>query len=208
MTTETTKQRPSADKTRADILNAAEQLFADKGFAATAISEVAKQAGVNQSLIYHHFGNKQSLWRAAKEAILIDYMALNVDTLKRPPESLKQFLTDFVSARFCFYDDNPNVVRIISWQRLEPNTEALQNIAGYQSKRQPWLDTLQQLQKQNEIRQDVNVEMMLVMIMNAASSLFFDVHPFLTNATADEKIKLKQQYLNMLIDSLWHGFKA
>ena len=62
--TKETPNRPSADNTRKVILNAARDLFVKKGFAGTSISEIAKQAKVNQSLIYHHYANKESLWTA------------------------------------------------------------------------------------------------------------------------------------------------
>mgnify|MGYP002789645991 CR=1 FL=1 len=65
--------RPSADPTRAAIINAARHCFAQKGFAGSSISYIAKQAEINQSLIYHHFGNKRDLWIAVKVQILDDY---------------------------------------------------------------------------------------------------------------------------------------
>lgn len=46
------------------LLNAAEQLFAKKGFTATALREVAAKAHVNQALIAHYFGSKRGLFEA------------------------------------------------------------------------------------------------------------------------------------------------
>lgn len=47
------------------ILNVAEALFAQKGFKATAISEIAKKAAVSKANIYHHFKSKEHLYQAA-----------------------------------------------------------------------------------------------------------------------------------------------
>jgi AcrR family transcriptional regulator len=43
------------------ILDAAEKLFADKGFDATGITEIANTADVTKSLIYYYFKNKEAI---------------------------------------------------------------------------------------------------------------------------------------------------
>jgi len=54
----------------ARIRSAATRLFAEKGFAATSIREIAAAAGVSSSLVVHHFGSKAQL-KAATDARLI-----------------------------------------------------------------------------------------------------------------------------------------
>ncbi len=48
-------------KTRLRIIQAAETLFAEKGFNGTSIDMIARAAGVNKGLIYYHFKNKQDI---------------------------------------------------------------------------------------------------------------------------------------------------
>ena len=43
------------------ILQAALELFANEGYAATSTSKIARQAGVSEGLIFRHFENKQGL---------------------------------------------------------------------------------------------------------------------------------------------------
>jgi AcrR family transcriptional regulator len=45
------------------ILEAAEPLFAQQGFAATTIKQIGAAAGVNPALIYYYFGSKEELYR-------------------------------------------------------------------------------------------------------------------------------------------------
>ncbi len=47
---------------RAEILDAAGRLFADRGYAAVSASDVARQAGVTPSLLHHYFGGKRGLF--------------------------------------------------------------------------------------------------------------------------------------------------
>ena len=60
-------RRPGGPDTRGEILRAARESFADKGFAATSIRAVARQAGVDAALVHHYFGTKQRLFVAAME---------------------------------------------------------------------------------------------------------------------------------------------
>jgi AcrR family transcriptional regulator len=60
------QQRTVADTTRKKILDAARKLFVKNGFAGTSISDIAGLAKINQSLIYHHFRDKQELWKGLK----------------------------------------------------------------------------------------------------------------------------------------------
>lgn len=49
------------EKRKALILDAALHLFAEKGFASTSISMIAKQAGISKGLIYNYFASKEAL---------------------------------------------------------------------------------------------------------------------------------------------------
>ena len=48
-------------KTKANILEKAEQLFSEWGFNGTSIDRIAKAAGVNKGLIYYHFKDKEDI---------------------------------------------------------------------------------------------------------------------------------------------------
>ena len=53
-----------ARDTRQNILDAALDLFAEKGFFGTSMRELARAVGVRESAIYHHFANKEALLEA------------------------------------------------------------------------------------------------------------------------------------------------
>ena len=54
-------RKEQAEQTREQIISAALELFAERGFAATSTRRVAEAAGVSEGLIFHHFPNKQAL---------------------------------------------------------------------------------------------------------------------------------------------------
>ncbi|MFO7625722.1 MAG: TetR/AcrR family transcriptional regulator [Candidatus Fermentibacteraceae bacterium] len=46
-----------------DILNAAAEVFAEKGFAGARVDEIAFRAGVNKAMLYYRIGDKEELYR-------------------------------------------------------------------------------------------------------------------------------------------------
>lgn len=48
-------------ETRNKILNVAERLFAEQGYAATSLRHIIAEAGVNLAAIHYHFGSKEEL---------------------------------------------------------------------------------------------------------------------------------------------------
>lgn len=57
-------RRPSA-VVRGLLLDSARRMFAAKGYGGASTREIATDAGVNEALIFRHFGNKVGLFRAA-----------------------------------------------------------------------------------------------------------------------------------------------
>lgn len=68
-------RRPGGPDTRGQILAAARESFAHKGFSGTTIRSVAAEAGVDPALVHHYFGAKDDLFLAALE-IPVDPRAL------------------------------------------------------------------------------------------------------------------------------------
>ncbi|MGH2541800.1 MAG: TetR/AcrR family transcriptional regulator [Ardenticatenaceae bacterium] len=72
------------DERRETILDAARQVFARNGLAATRISDIAAEAGVSQGLFYHYFDNKEALFTEIVEAALRETAALTANARQSP----------------------------------------------------------------------------------------------------------------------------
>jgi AcrR family transcriptional regulator len=105
------------------LLKAARLLFSEKGFNGVSTHDIATTAGINHSLIFHYFKNKEGLWVAVKEDIEREY--LHKHSLKlSTSESFDQFLKKLIHHYIVFYETNPEIQKLFAWQRLEFSTLA------------------------------------------------------------------------------------
>lgn len=75
-------QRRSEDRPR-EICAAALQVFAEKGFTAARLDEIARRAGVSKGTLYLYFKDKEDLFRA----VVRDTVAPNVATMRQTVEA-------------------------------------------------------------------------------------------------------------------------
>ncbi|MCT8991235.1 TetR/AcrR family transcriptional regulator [Chelativorans sp. SCAU2101] len=59
--------RERSDETREKLIEAARQLFVEKSYAETSTPEIVAAAGLTRGALYHHFADKQALFKAVVE---------------------------------------------------------------------------------------------------------------------------------------------
>lgn len=62
-------ERRTSEELRADIVAAATQQFADRGYAGTAVQDIADVVGCSKQLVLYHFGSKEGLRAAVLETV-------------------------------------------------------------------------------------------------------------------------------------------
>ena len=58
------QQEERSERSRSQILDAALKLFSHHGYGATSVRDIAEEAGVSKGNVYHHFPDKESIFRA------------------------------------------------------------------------------------------------------------------------------------------------
>src|SRR5215471_7440155 len=87
--------RQRLDTRRARMCRTAAQLFRDRGFDATSVSDVARALGLTKAGLYHHFESKESL---LYEIIMFgldkvrDEVLVPVRAIRDPEERLRQLI--------------------------------------------------------------------------------------------------------------------
>ncbi|HEX8343237.1 MAG TPA: TetR family transcriptional regulator [Actinoplanes sp.] len=64
-----TLRQEHTEHTRRALIDAAARMFAERGYAATSIDDVAGAARVTRGALYHHFPGKQAIFNAVCEAV-------------------------------------------------------------------------------------------------------------------------------------------
>jgi AcrR family transcriptional regulator len=113
----TDRRERNADKTRQDILDAAEEQFADKGFYGARVDEIADQARINKRMIYAYFGNKEELY---KKVLFSVYNRLHIaeKRLQTGQYEGRTLIREIISLYFDFLRRNPGFVSILMWENL------------------------------------------------------------------------------------------
>jgi AcrR family transcriptional regulator len=57
-------QEERSERSRTQILDAALKLFSHRGYGATSVRDIAEAAGVSKGNVYHHFPDKETIFRA------------------------------------------------------------------------------------------------------------------------------------------------
>lgn len=96
------RQRAPSQKslaTRKRILDSAEQLFAERGYAGASIRDIASAAGVQGALVNHHCGGKEQLFftTVARRADELSQLRLSALAAAGPDPDLRAILTCFIA---------------------------------------------------------------------------------------------------------------
>jgi TetR/AcrR family transcriptional regulator len=102
----------SEQSSRDKILDAAEALFAKRGYAGVGLRELAEVVGLGKSSLFHHFKNKPELYAAVAARILGRIESRLLRSLAAggtPIERLERLLDDLVE----LLAGNPNYARVL-----------------------------------------------------------------------------------------------
>jgi TetR/AcrR family transcriptional regulator len=108
-------------RTRAAILDAAEKLFAQKGFEATSLNEVGTAAGVSRGTPGYFFGSKADLYQAVLDRSFTEVrQAVRAGRARAlaSNETPDAILAGAVSDYFDFLAARPNFIRLIEREAL------------------------------------------------------------------------------------------
>jgi TetR/AcrR family acrAB operon transcriptional repressor len=137
------RTKEQADATRAELRDAALEVFAERGYAAARLGEIAERAGVTTGALYHHYADKAELYGAVVGELWWEiggpiFALLEGDD---PPFArLERFLITYTRA----IDANPRFRALLTVNVLK--TEALPELGpGLEEKERAMTGWLEQL---------------------------------------------------------------
>lgn len=102
-------------RTAASILDAAQELFAERGYDGASIRAITRRAGANLGAVTYHFGSKEALYHAVIASKLAP-LKERVDAAAGRPGPPLDRITAVVEALFDHYADDPRLPRLILQQ--------------------------------------------------------------------------------------------
>lgn len=158
-------------------MEAAEKLFAEKGFDAVSMSAIATLANTSKPNIYHHFKNKNTLYLAIVKKAVSRTTAL-LDDIEEAPGTFAQHLVDFSFGHLSNILENARSTQLILREALSGGSER-----GRELSRQLFKDVFSRLiglvekgQSKGEFRKDIDPTLTAFMIISL-NSFFFQSKP-------------------------------
>jgi AcrR family transcriptional regulator len=119
MVTEAAKQdKPTSER----ILDAAEDLFAEKGYSATSLGDVADRVGIRSPSLYNHFKNKEALYSAVMDRLL----AVFGEPLREisSGEVSREKIYSWLETMVRMHHERPNLARLLQHAALSGGPHA------------------------------------------------------------------------------------
>lgn len=190
------------------ILKEAEELFANKGFDAVSINEIAKQAGVSKANIFHHFQSKDRLFlEVLKIACNRSAEALDTSAEHFPENPLAQ-IRHFVSSHLQVLLAHPRSTRLIQWE-LMVNAEQ----QGEQLAQEVFAETfsrvvslVREAQSHDVIKSGIDASL-LAFLLIAVNVFFFETRDVLKHLPDVGFAESPDDYSAAVFDLLARGFE-
>ena len=201
-----------SSETERKIVQAATEVFIQKGKDGARMQEIAHRAGINQALLHYYFRSKDRLYR---EVFKNEVSRQFRDFFNSVPvtEEMQEFLHSFIHHYIDKLHENPQLIRFILWEigsGGENFPELFREIFDSTSKISPQsaIEKIKQAVQRNEIR-PVDPHNLLFSIIGLCIYTFL-AQPLLkklfpeVDFTANEFIeKRKEEVFNLI----WHGIK-
>jgi len=104
-------------RTKREILNAAEQEFAEKGLYGARVDRIAEKAQINKRMIYEYFGSKEELYRTVLVTVYGRLGQQEVQLLTQDMGCVEA-VKKLIRLHFDFLNENPTYVSLILWENL------------------------------------------------------------------------------------------
>ncbi|HKA67436.1 MAG TPA: helix-turn-helix domain-containing protein [Solirubrobacterales bacterium] len=153
-------------------LNAAHALFAERGYAAVKMDEIAASVGVTKPLLYNYFGNKERLYIACMERAG-DSLTATVAEAVGASLSPGDALGGGVRAFFAFLDSDRAAWAVLFDETLPRGGEVAERVADYRRRIVELVSgsMLAQLPEARRNAARVEIEALSVALLGAAEAL-------------------------------------
>lgn len=200
-----TEHKKSSCSGEQAILEAAEGLFAEKGFDAVSMSAIAALANTSKPNIYHHFENKNALYFAIVKKAVSRTTAL-LDAIEDAPGTFSQHLVDFSSGHLNNILENVKSTQLVLREALSGGSERGREISRHVFKDvfSRLIDMIEKGQLKDEFRKDIDPTLAAFMIISL-NSFYFQSKPVMQYMPEAAFINDAGNFGRGIMDILFNG---
>jgi AcrR family transcriptional regulator len=202
VTPRTPRKRLTGEERRAAILDSALSVIAERGYHASAIDDIAREAGISKALIYEHFQSKQDLFAELLDlhaGELFDRLAAIAGAGQAASTRLQVGLDAF----YGFVEDHRVAWRMLFREATDPEVAAvLDRITAQVTSLVAALiaeDPGSQLQGDSDATQATRVQMLAELVVGSVQSL--------ANWWGDHQEVARAQLVEITMDFAWVGLE-
>jgi AcrR family transcriptional regulator len=164
------RTRLSRDDRMEQTLVAAHELFAERGYAAVTMDEIAAAVGVTKPLLYNYFGNKERLYIACMERAGDSLLATIADSIGQSANP-GDALGAGVRAFFSFLDTDRAAWAVLFDETLPHGGEVFDRVAAYRGRIVDLVSASLLPQLPDRRRVKVEIEALSTALLGAAEAL-------------------------------------
>lgn len=196
-------------ETKQRILDAAAELFGERGKTAVSTAEIAKKAAINKAMIFYYFGSKEKLYQAALRAWFSDLTGTVLEKLSGTEPGLPM-IEAFVRAHIGYLLKRPSMVKLVIRELLShdssPNPLLSEGMGGFLTIRDKLFESFLIAKARGEIR-DVDPIHTAVNIISM-DIFFFLGKPIVKMINSDVDLnEFGRNRVNHIIDLLMNGLR-
>lgn len=192
-------------------MEAAEMLFAEKGFNGTSVRDIAEKAGVNLAMISYYFGSKDKLfealflYRADASKVKIETIIGRTDlsAMERVYLLIDSYIEKIMGQQ-CFH-------RVLAREQVLNNVITSKLILDMKKTNQELIKKIiHEGQRKGEFRKHIDIPMMMITMIGTANNLVTQKHYYkeLNNLNDLSEEEFEKQIRKKLSNHLKMVFKA
>ncbi len=221
MTEQAKKRGRDADAAREAILDAAEEVFAQKGFRGARVEEIRDACGYSNSLIVHYyFDGKEDLYRSVIRCLkeekierlrqIMTPVGIDEDAPLNA-EAVQTFVEESIRLSFNQFMQHPKLVRILAWEAAEGWKTF--NELQYKSENGQWAEEvsnfIRRAQAEGIICPKLDPKMLIATVMGISFNYLLSIPRYQllfpgTNLSSPEALAhAREQIVNLIVRSIF-----
>lgn len=194
------------------IIDTAQDLFAENGYDGTSIRDIAKAAGINVAMVSYYFGSKEGLLEAIfsrhAEYVRLKLENLIQDKSQSPFQKMEVIIDSYIDK---YFSQQP-FHKLVARSQLSNSNKPVKDMLNDMKKRNQDLikRLIQEGQKTGEFKKNIDVQMLMSTMLGTANQVmttqdFYREVNNMTDLPDEEFLKILKKKLRAHLQAL---FKA